>query len=197
MIVPSFRIFFDFSGNTVKHQYASGIYKIADWSHITNAHTVPGEGVISGLAEVGIPKGRALLLLAEMSSKGTLAKADYTTETVNMARRHPDFVIGFVSQRRLEGVGLESSNDSLPEDFLVLSPGVGMDVTGDGLGQSYRTPHQVVCESGADVMIVGRGIYGQTNKSGDPDEVILQQALRYKEAGSVLQVLLLESINFC
>merc|ERR1711963_1076471 len=29
-------------GNTVKHQYSSGIYKIANWSHITNAHTVPG-----------------------------------------------------------------------------------------------------------------------------------------------------------
>ena len=23
-------------------QYSGGVYKIADWSHITNAHTVPG-----------------------------------------------------------------------------------------------------------------------------------------------------------
>jgi hypothetical protein len=29
-------------GNTVKDQYGGGIYKIASWSHITNAHTVPG-----------------------------------------------------------------------------------------------------------------------------------------------------------
>ncbi|POW03845.1 hypothetical protein PSHT_11490, partial [Puccinia striiformis] len=174
-------------GNTVKYQYSSGIYKIADWSDITNAHTVPGEGVITGLAQVGIPKGRGLLLLAEMSSKGTLAKDSYTVETVQMARRHQDFVIGFISQRRLEGVGIESDSQeaesSTQEDFLVLSPGVGLDVTGDQLGQNYRTPHQVIYQSGADVIIVGRGIYGQQDKSGDPDQAIISQAIRYKEAG--------------
>lgn len=158
-------------GNTVKLQYSSGIYKIADWSHITNAHTVPGEGVITGLSEVGIPKGRGLLLLAEMSSKGTLAKDQYTIETLKMAQRHPEFVIGFISQRRLES--------SPEEDWLVLSPGVGLDSMGDSLGQSYRTPHQVIYESGSDVIIVGRGIY----KNFDDDDEILKQALRYKDAG--------------
>ncbi|KAG0147065.1 hypothetical protein CROQUDRAFT_656519 [Cronartium quercuum f. sp. fusiforme G11] len=169
-------------GNTVKHQYSSGIYKIADWSHLTNAHTVPGEGVITGLAEVGLPKRRALLLLAEMSSKGNLAKGDYTIETVQMARRNKDFVIGFISQRRLEGIGLDTDDPS-SEDFLVISPGVGIDSSADSLGQRYRTPHEVVCESGADVIIVGRGIYGQTNPLGDPDDLILEQTLRYREAG--------------
>ncbi|KAG0167474.1 orotidine 5'-phosphate decarboxylase [Apophysomyces sp. BC1034] len=155
-------------GNTVKHQYEQGIYKIASWSHITNAHTVPGEGIVKGLAEVGLPLGRGLLLLAEMSSKGALTKGDYTVESVEMARRNKDFVFGFIAQHKM--------NEHPDEDFVVMAPGVGLDVTGDGLGQQYRTPHQVIVESGCDIIIVGRGIYGK------PDEVE-QQAQRYREAG--------------
>lgn len=155
-------------GNTVKHQYGKGVYKIASWSHITNAHTVPGEGIIHGLRDVGLPLGRGLLLLAEMSSKGALTQGAYTSESVAMARRNQDFVFGFIAQHQM--------NEHDDEDFIVMAPGVGLDVKGDGLGQQYRTPEQVIKESGCDVIIVGRGIYG------NPDQ-IEYQAKRYRDAG--------------
>ena len=137
---------------------------------------------MKGLASIGLPLQRGLLLLAEMSTAGSLAKGAYTEEAVRMARDHRDFVVGFIAQRRTEGVGLsESESLHSEEDFLILSPGVGLDVTGDGMGQQYRTPRQVILESGCDVIIVGRGIYG---KPGELDVKKVQgQAERYKKAG--------------
>jgi orotidine-5'-phosphate decarboxylase len=152
----------------VKHQYSKGIYKIAEWADITNAHPLPGDGIVSGLKEVGLPLGRGLLLLAEMSSKGSLATGTYTEAAVEMARRHKDFVIGFIAGRQL------ISNDG--EDFIVMSPGVGLDTSKDGLGQQYRTPKNVIFESGSDIIIVGRGIYGN-------DKDVIAEAQRYRDAG--------------
>ena len=169
-------------GNTVALQYSSGVYKIASWSHITNAHPVPGPSIIAGLSSVGLPLGRGLLLLAEMSTKGSLAKGQYTEEAVRMARAHPEFVIGFIAQQRMDCVGL-LDGETIPEgqDFLILTPGVGLDAKGDSMGQQYRTPREVVLESGCDVIIVGRGVYGKDN-AADPDAV-RAQAERYRAEG--------------
>jgi len=168
-------------GNTVALQYSSGVHKIASWSHITNAHPVPGPSIITGLASVGRPLGRGLLLLAEMSTKGSLAKGAYTEEAVQMARAHRDFVIGFIAQRRMNAVG-KSSEEVVDDedDFLVLTPGVGLDANGDAMGQQYRTPEEVL-NDGCDVIIVGRGIYG-TGQTLDIQSV-QAQAERYRAAG--------------
>ncbi|KAJ7684062.1 orotidine-5'-monophosphate decarboxylase [Mycena rosella] len=122
--------------------------------HLTNAHPVPGPSIITGLSSVGLPLGRGLLLLAEMSTKGSLASGSYTEAAPN--------------------------ETTAEEDFLVLTPGVGLDVKGDAMGQQYRTPREVVLESGCDVIIVGRGIYGK-----DPSLVdsVVAQAKRYREEG--------------
>lgn len=108
-----------------------------------------------------------------MSTKDNLATGSYTAEAVRMARMYRDFVIGFIAQQRM---GSEEQDSE--EDFLILTPGVGLDTRGDGMGQQYRTPREVIFESGCDVIIVGRGIYGK----GDA-EAIQSQAERYRREG--------------
>ncbi|OGE81341.1 MAG: orotidine 5'-phosphate decarboxylase [Candidatus Doudnabacteria bacterium RIFCSPHIGHO2_01_FULL_43_23] len=135
-------------GNTVKHQYADGIFHIANWAHIVNAHSIPGPGIIEGLKEVGLPKGNGLLLLAEMSSKDNLATSEYTKTTVEWAKQHDDFVIGFIAMKKI-------TDDS---KFLHLTPGVKISGGTDDLNQQYLAPEKVI-STGSDVIIVGRGIY--------------------------------------
>ena len=80
----------------------------------------------------------------------------------------------------MDGVGALQEDDTSNEDFLILTPGVGLEEKGDGMGQQYRTPRQVVLESGCDVIIVGRGIYGKDLNAVD---VIAARAERYMTEG--------------
>ncbi len=151
-------------GQVAQWQYSGGIYHIADWAHITNASTLPGPGIIEGLKQVGLPKERGLILLAEMSSKETLAKGHYTKETLKWGSDHQDFVIGFVTTHRL----------TEEPAFIHFTPGVKLEKGGDTFGQQYLTPETVIAKRGCDVIIVGRGIY----KATDP----LAEAKRYRAA---------------
>ena len=152
-------------GNTVKYQYSSGVYCISNWAHIVNAHSVPGEGVVKGLKDVGMPMGRACLMIAQMSTAGNLATGAYTEATVKIAEDNSDFVIGFICTSRV----------SEDPTFIHVTPGVKLETGGDSLGQQYLTPEEVITKRGSDVIIVGRGIYA----ADDPT----MAAKSYKESG--------------
>ncbi len=152
-------------GHTVQQQYAKGLYHIADWADVVTVHSLPGPGIIQGLAEIGRPKNRGIFLLAEMSSAGHLLSKEYAHRTLKMAEQFPDFVLGFITQHAL------SSDPS----WINLTPGVKLNANGDTLGQQYITPEQALAQNGSDIIIVGRGII----KSKDP----LAEAQQYREKG--------------
>jgi orotidine-5'-phosphate decarboxylase len=151
-------------GNTAKMQY-TGALRIVEFANFVNASVLGGEGVIHGLQEaaedLGLKDERALLLLAEMSTRGSLAVGSYTQECVDLALKNQEFVAGFVSLGKLP----------LPEtqrvDFVTFTTGISSSARTDPLGQQYQTPAEAIVR-GSDIVIVGRGIYG----SDDPEQKV-------------------------
>ncbi|PGH28873.1 orotidine 5'-phosphate decarboxylase [[Emmonsia] crescens] len=174
-------------GSTVQKQYHGGSLRISEWAHIVNCAMLAGPGTIDALAQTASApdfqtaygaQGRALLILAEMTSKGSMATGAYTELSVQAARKHREFVLGFVATRALNEVQPVASSggddDDDDEDFVVFTTGVNLVSSGDALGQQYQTPASAV-QRGADFIISGRGIYA----AADPVEAVL----RYREEG--------------
>ncbi|WP_419495329.1 orotidine-5'-phosphate decarboxylase [Chryseobacterium bernardetii] len=143
-------------GNTQELQFTSGVFKITDWADFVTSQVIGGFESLDCFKNVGV------VAIVGMSSKGTLTTANYREEALKIAVSHPN-VIGGVSQNKI------------PEDLLLFTPGVNLADSGDGKGQQYNTPEHVFRTLHTDFIIVGRGIY----KSEDPEAA----AVTYKNEG--------------
>ena len=119
------------------------------------------------------PYFRALLLLAQMSSAGNLFTPEYTSQCLQHARQHKEFVMGFIAQRAL--------NTDLDDNFITMTPGVQLAAGGDSMGQQYNTPRKVIVEGGTDVIIVGRGILAAGDRKRAAAEYRRQGWLAFEE----------------
>ncbi|NML58940.1 orotidine-5'-phosphate decarboxylase [Chryseobacterium cheonjiense] len=143
-------------GNTQELQFTSGVFKITDWADFVTSQVIGGFESLDCFKNVGV------VAIIGMSSKGALTTSAYREEALKIAASHPN-VIGGVSQNQL------------PEEMLLFTPGVNLADSGDGKGQQYNTPEHVFKTLHTDFIIVGRGIY----QSEDPAEA----AILYKHSG--------------
>ncbi|MDP9961116.1 orotidine-5'-phosphate decarboxylase [Chryseobacterium lathyri] len=143
-------------GNTQELQFTSGVFKITDWADFITSQVIGGFESLDCFKNVGV------VAIVGMSSKGALTTASYREEALKVALSHPN-VIGGVSQNQI------------PEELLLFTPGVNLADSGDGKGQQYNTPEHVFKMLHSDFIIVGRGIY----KSEDPETA----AITYKNEG--------------
>lgn len=144
----------------------------APWARSLSASESSPTDMEEALRRLGPPPhARALLLIAEMSSEGNLITPEYTSACVSAAREHSDFVMGFISQHSL--------NSAATDVFVNFTPGInlppegrkegGGGKTGDGMGQTWRSPREVVVKNGADVIIVGRGVLGAKDRKAEAE----------------------------
>ncbi len=136
-------------GSTVQKQFKSAMCSISEWADMITVHVVAGGSTIKALKEIIHEAKTAIVVVAEMSTSDTLTTEEYVQKATEIVKQHGDIVIGAVAQSRI----LDKPN------LLQFTPGINLRVQGDQLGQTYNSPAVAFAERGADLMIVGRGIY--------------------------------------
>ncbi len=143
-------------GNTQELQFTSSVFQISKWADFVTSQVIGGYESLDCFTNVGV------VTIIGMSSKGTLTTSAYREEALKVTLSHPN-VIGGVSQNQL------------PSELLLFTPGINLEDSGDGKGQQYNTPEHAFSNLHTDFIIVGRGIY----KSENPE----QAAEKYKSIG--------------
>ena len=141
-------------GNTVRHQYRNGVYKIYNWAEFVTVHMVAGEGILKGLFDG--TENRSSFVLARMSSKGNLINETYSRKCFEIARKFPNVVSGFIGHGK-DVDDIRRFKAKFPSGILLLTPGVKLERGTDAMGQQYITVEDAI-QGGADCIIVGRGI---------------------------------------
>ena len=158
-------------GNTVRHQFRNGVYKIADWAEYITVHMVAGEMILKGLFEG--TEDRAGFVLARMSSKGNLLNETYTRKCFEAAKRNPQWVAGFIGHGK-DIDDIKRFKAKFPGSELLMMPGVKLERGSDAMGQQYITVEEAV-GGGADCIIVGRGVIKAENP-GDAAKIYRERA---------------------
>jgi uridine monophosphate synthetase len=154
-------------GKTSQHQFAKGLYRIAQWADVVTVHGLLGPGLIQALQPLCQHHQCGLLLLAELSNRANLTNPEYAKNVIAFGQQMPQSVLGFVAQKPM----------AIEPGFLKCTPGIHLDAQQDQLDQQYRTPEQAY-QDGADCIIVGRAI----SQHNDP----ASQAKRYQETTAAL-----------
>lgn len=155
------------TGNTNLLQL-TGAQKIANWADVVTVHAVQGSDSIAGvfrkLAKDPTYRLSGVLLIAQLSTKGSLTALEGYTETaVKIANENRDVISGFITQTRV----------SACSDLLNWTPGVNLDAKSDSAGQQWRGVDEAIEVQQNDIIIVGRGV----TSSSEP----VQQLKRYRQ----------------
>uniref|UniRef100_A0A8C4Q0J1 Uridine 5'-monophosphate synthase n=1 Tax=Eptatretus burgeri TaxID=7764 RepID=A0A8C4Q0J1_EPTBU len=135
-------------GSVARRQYEGGIFRISHWADVVTVHAVAGPSALLSLQEACSSTDNGAFIVSEMSCQGSLAVGNYTQAAVEMAKVCRDFVAGFICTSRV----------TTDPSWVLVTPGVKLQEGGDGQGQQYLTPEEVIGRRGTDVIVVGRGI---------------------------------------
>jgi uridine monophosphate synthetase len=147
----------------ISQNQMAGIYDIRSWADIVTAHRISGPDIVDGIAAgwADVERIGGILLLAQMSSQGNLLNLNYTKETIETGKGSPH-VIGYIGNGS-SAEEVKQLRSLVGDGQMIWTPGINLNSEAGKMGQRYGNPRDSI-SSGADIIIVGSGIHGQSNR---------------------------------